>query len=123
MSFLGEREVADAAAAAANDAVVLGIDEPTFYRCGRLELVPQRVAAAVERVRVVRAAGPISGLVLSPRIDVAADGVPVVTVTATAIVDLVVSPAVVAGLGSREVEAVATARAESTGLAGAPAAC
>jgi len=118
VSFLGEREVADAAAAAANDAVVLGLDEPGFYSSGYRKLVPARVATAVQRVEAARAAGAVEDLVLVPRIDPAADGVPTVTVTASATVDLVITPAVVPGLGSRAVDAVATARAESTGPTG-----
>lgn len=50
--FLGQREVANAAAGAANDAATIGVGNTSFYRAGVVELDPgtvQRLAA--ERVR------------------------------------------------------------------------
>lgn len=50
IAFLGERELSNATAAAANDAAGVAVSDPAFYRSGRIELDP----AAVERVAVNR---------------------------------------------------------------------
>ena len=52
IAFLGEREVAAAVAAAANDAATEAISDEAFYGAGRVELDPAEVArVAEERVR------------------------------------------------------------------------
>ena len=50
IAFLGERELANATAAAANDAAGRAISDPAFYQADRIELDP----ATVERVAVGR---------------------------------------------------------------------
>jgi Flp pilus assembly protein TadG len=50
IAFLGERELANATAAAANDAAAQAVSDPAFYQGGRIELDP----ATVERVAVTR---------------------------------------------------------------------
>jgi hypothetical protein len=50
--FLGQREVANAVAGAANDAATMGVGNSSFYRAGAVELDPGTVERlATERVR------------------------------------------------------------------------
>lgn len=58
IAFLGQREVANAVAAAANDAAGVGIGDDAFYRGGSVDLDPDAAArVAEERVRAVLDAG------------------------------------------------------------------
>ncbi|HUQ62287.1 MAG TPA: hypothetical protein VM121_00855 [Acidimicrobiales bacterium] len=50
--FLGQREVANSVAAAANDAATIGVGNGAFYRAGAVELDPGTAEQlAIERVR------------------------------------------------------------------------
>ncbi len=54
IAFLGQREVANATVAAANDAAGLGVSNRGFYEEGRVELDPGTVERlAIERVHAV----------------------------------------------------------------------
>lgn len=57
IAFLGERELANATAAAANDAAGLAVSDRAFYEGGRIELDP----AVVERVAVGRVRAALDG--------------------------------------------------------------
>jgi hypothetical protein len=48
VAYLGRRELASAAVAAANDAVTFGVDEQTYYAGGGYTLSPARVRRAVD---------------------------------------------------------------------------
>ena len=110
--FLGEREVANAAASAANDAASQGVDRDGFYATATVRLDPgvaSRVAA-----RSVDAAGlddHLDDIVVTTR--VAADA-PEVTVTVRAHVHHLFGSALPGGPEGTDVEAtaVATARQE-----------
>lgn len=53
IAFLAQRELANATAAAANDAATMAVDGRAFYRDDRVELDPYAVeAVAAERVRL-----------------------------------------------------------------------
>ncbi len=53
IAFLAQRELANATAAAANDAASRGVDTQAFYQGDRVELDPDAVeAVATERVRL-----------------------------------------------------------------------
>jgi uncharacterized membrane protein len=54
--YLGQRQLADTTAAAANDAAGAGLSDPAFYRQGSLRLDEQRVAEVV--CTTLRAQGP-----------------------------------------------------------------
>jgi hypothetical protein len=92
--FLAQRELGDAAAAAANDAVVVGLEEAAFYECGALELdedaVDEAVRAAVD-ARVSDAV-EVTDVAITPA--TSADGEPEVAVALTGRVDLIFAPAV-----------------------------
>ena len=47
VAYLGQRQLHDALAAAANDAVTAGLDNASFYRTGKLTLDPVAVADTV----------------------------------------------------------------------------
>ncbi len=108
--FLAERTVADAAAAAANDAAVAALRESSFYRCGALvadEAKAARVAVESYRARgadFLQAAG-------GPSVDVASSpsGEVRITVAAAASVELIFTPALPGTSRTRTVEATATA--------------
>ena len=104
IAFLGERELADLTAAAANDAATLAIREESFYRCGRLELDEQRareVAAAVAQARVSDAV-VLNGIDVDVRNDV---DPPEITVSASGTVRLVFTPALPGSTTTRDVAA------------------
>ena len=109
VAFLGEREVSNAAAAAANDAAGAALDRDRFYADGAIQLDP---AAAG---RVGRAAVAAAGLDdlddVRVRVDVAADE-PVVTVTVSARVRYLFAKALPGGPEGVRVEASASATAE-----------
>jgi Flp pilus assembly protein TadG len=109
VAFLGEREVSNAAAAAANDVAGAALDRDRLYADGALRLDPQ------EADRAGRAAVAAAGLDdlddLQVRVDVAAEE-PVVTVTVSARVRYVFAKALPGGPDGVRVEATATATAE-----------
>ena len=110
--FLGEREVADAAAAAANDAVVAAIGERRFYTCGQLSLdqaTAEKVAAQAVEARTADAV-----VASKVRVDVGSTsaGVPEATVTVTGTVDLIFAGAIPGASRTAEVSATSVATAE-----------
>ncbi len=105
--FLAQRQLANAAVAAANDAVAAAVDVDSFYSLGRVRLLPgeaQRIAdetvlrLGLDRLREVRPVATVRG--------------EVVEVTITARVDHIFSGAVPGGAGTAVV--AATARADAT---------
>jgi len=63
IAFLAQRELANATAAAANDAASRAVDDQTFYQDDRIELDSYAVeAVAVERVRLAIGEGRHRGL-------------------------------------------------------------
>lgn len=65
IAFLAQRELANAAAAAANDAATRALSDDAFYRGNRIELDARAVeAVAVERVRSLVDAGRHHALVI-----------------------------------------------------------
>jgi hypothetical protein len=100
---LGEREVLDAASAAANDAVTYGLDEEALRNRGAYQLDPARVDEAVRQSLDARGlAGDLSS------VDVQPIGVDGVAVTLTMRVDYVFARAL-PGASSTEVGATAEA--------------
>ena len=120
--FLGERELADLSAAAANDAATAAIVERSFYECGRLELDESRaksVALAVAQARVADAV-ELTGVAVD--VDDTRDP-PAITVTATGSVRLIFTPAVPGRSRSRVVEARSVAVPEPLGPGAAAPTC
>jgi Flp pilus assembly protein TadG len=109
VAFLAEREVSNAAAAAANDAAGAALDEDRFYADGAVRLDRER-AVAVGRA-AVSAAGLDDLDDVDVQVRVVADA-PVVTVTVSARARYVFAPALPGGPDGIEVEATATATAE-----------
>ncbi len=112
IAFLGQREVADAVVAAANDAVGGGVGNQAFYEGGRVDLDLATVQQlAVDRVTAVLDADRFYGLV----VDVAVSPSPVpgcpprVRVHAAARVSTIFASAVPGGPRDRAVEASASA--------------
>ena len=106
--FLGERELADLSAAAANDAATAAIVEKSFYECGRLELDRERantVALTVARSRVSDAVN-LTNVSIETR---NTQQPPQVEITATGTVRLIFTPAVPGRPRTRVVEARAVA--------------
>ena len=102
--FLGERELADLTAAAANDAATVALNEGSFYECGRLELDEDRaheVATGAAQARVSDAV-TLTGIDVDVRNDV---DPPQVTVAAAGTVDLVFTPTLPGTSSTRAVEA------------------
>lgn len=119
--FLGERELADLTAAAANDAATAAIRPDPFYRCGRLELDQDQAEVIAGAVTVQRRSDAVrlTGIDIEVRND--ADP-PEVEVAATGTVDLIFTPAVPGKSRTRAVGARSVAVADSPG-AGAPPSC
>lgn len=113
VTFLAERELANAASAAANDAASVAVDLERYYADGNVEL-RQREAERV--VAASLAAKGLDYLVdLRVETDVAA-GAPVVTVRASARVETIFAGAVPGGPDFTEVQATAVATAEEGAL-------
>lgn len=110
IAFLGQREVANAVVAAANDAAGAGIGEEIFYREAAVDLDPSAVAqVAEERVRAVLDPGRFHGLEVEVAVVPAASGCPPrVRVRAAATVDALFANALPGGLRQTRVQAVAT---------------
>ena len=109
VAFLGEREVSNAAAAAANDAAGAALDADRFYADGAVRLDPER-AASVGRAAVA-GAGLDDLDDVAVRVRDAADE-PEVTVTVSARARYVFAKALPGGPDGVDVEATATAIAE-----------
>ncbi len=118
IAFLGERELANATAAAANDAAAVAVSDRSFYEYDRIELDP----AIVERVAVTRALTALEGgrhhdlQVEAHAVPPAAAGCAwTVRVTARANVSYIFAPAIPGGPGSVVVDATSVAGAEQQG--------
>lgn len=121
--FLGERELADLTAAAANDAATVALDEETFYRCGQLRLVQTEAEQVAATVAAARTSDAVTDVQVGTQIDNAVTP-PQVTVSATGNVRLVFTPAVPGSTRSRSVAARSVAVPEPLGPgASAPASC
>jgi Flp pilus assembly protein TadG len=109
VAFLGERQVSNAAASAANDAAGAALDPDRFYADGAIRLDPA-AAARVSRSSVT-AAGLDHLRDVDVQVGVAADA-PEVTVTVEAWVPYLFAKALPGGPDGVTVEASATATAE-----------
>ncbi len=113
--FLGQREVANAVTAAANDAAGEGVGNRAFYQRGRVELDPGTVRqVAIDEVRAAlddeRFAGlQVDAVVLPP---IAAGCPPLVRVRATAWVSRLFATALPGGGGQVRVTATSTGTPE-----------
>lgn len=114
MSYLGRRELFDMAAAAANDAAVVGIDQDEYYRCGRVQLDRDVARKAVAESLARRSVSEdLVDLVGAPQVGFEQDpasGEWRTTVTIAGRVDLLFSPGV-DGPGTRDVRGSATVAA------------
>jgi hypothetical protein len=110
IAFLGQREVANAVVAAANDAAGAGIGDQAFYRESTVDLDPSTVAVlAEERVRAVLDPGRFHGLKVDVDVVPASTGCPArVRVRATATMDALFANALPGGPRQTRVSAVAT---------------
>lgn len=107
IAFLGEREVATLAAAAANDAVTAGVDDAHLRATGAFRLDPDRVAAVVE---ATLAASSTEVDLDPPVVEVTVvDGEPAVRVRLTGTIDYVFAPALPGGPEGTKVSASAVA--------------
>jgi Flp pilus assembly protein TadG len=112
IAFVAQRELANATAAAANDAAVAGLDEAAFYADGRLTLEPVRATEAAAAAFAARRASWLETGTLEVRIE-EVDGHPVrVKVSAEATVDLIFARAVPGAPGNATVSATSTATAQ-----------
>ena len=110
--FLGERELADLSAAAANDAATAALDPEAFYRCGRLRLDQDRAQAVARAVTAARTSDAVTLTDLAAVVDNAA-APPEITVTASGTVRLIFTPAVPGTSRTRTVSARSTAVPQS----------
>lgn len=108
--FLAERELAGAAAAAANDAATRAIDQDIFYADGRI-VVDEVLAAKVAAASVAAKQLDRSGFDVEPP-DVQVVGGDRVTVTLTGQAPYIFSKALPGGPDTAVISAVATATAE-----------
>jgi Flp pilus assembly protein TadG len=109
VAFLAEREVSNAAAAAANDVAGAALDQERFYADGSVRLDP---AAAQSIGRESVAAAGLDHLEgIDVQVSVRPDA-PEVTVTVSATVGYVFAKALPGGPDGVDVEATATATAE-----------
>jgi len=110
IAFLGQREVADAVVAAANDAAGEGVGNQAFYAGGRVDLDPATVQQlAVDRVTAVLDADRFHNLVVDVAVSPSAvPGCPPrVRVHVSARVSTIFEAAVPGGADDRAVEATA----------------
>ena len=112
--FLGERELADLAAAAANDAATLSLREDVFYRCGRLELDPAQAERTARTVATARTSDAVELAGIGVSIDNQLSP-PEVTVTASGTVKLIFTPALPGSGRARAVQATSVAAPEPLG--------
>ena len=107
VAYLGRRELAAAADAAANDAVTYGLDEARFRETGEFALDPVRAEEAVRRALLARHSDVVDRAVLDVQTDAETGSV---TVTLRSTTALVFAPAVPGA--PDEVSVVAQATAE-----------
>ena len=110
IAFLGQREVANAVAAAANDAAGAGVGDQAFYRQGSVDLDPSAAAVvAEEQVRAVLDPGRFHDVAVDVTVVPRRAGCPArVRVRATATVDALFANALPGGPRQTRVQAVAT---------------
>jgi len=118
IAFLGDRELANATAAAANDAAAQAVSNRAFYEEDRIELDPAVVErVAVSRVRAALDAGRHHDLAVDARaVPPSVTGCGwTVQVTARARVTYIFSPAVPGGPESATVDATTIAGPQQDG--------
>jgi hypothetical protein len=108
LAFLAEREVANVAAAVANDAATQGIDTERFYATGDVVIDPERVRAVADAALLASGLDHLTGLTIET--DVV--GTDVVVVRVRAMTRSLFSKVLPDGLEFREVAASAEATAE-----------
>ena len=116
-SFLAQRELAGAVAAAANDAATEGLANRAFYQYDRIELDPG-AAARVAEDEVRRALDPARYRDLQVQVSVTPSSPgcpPVVTVRASATVDTIFARALPGSAGDVRVTAAALSRPRVAG--------
>lgn len=107
--FLGEREVANAAAGAANDAAVAAISEEHFQKEGEICIDWDRALQVAHESYAARSADFLARLA-APQVDLGYHGdEPSVTVSAEADIDMIFSSALPGVATRRTVSAVAVA--------------
>ena len=106
--YLGQRQLADAAVAAANDAAGAGLSDSAFYRQGAVSLDPQRVSVVVCAAMRAQTGEAVRHLT----VEVAVSG-PAVAVRARGLVDEVFGRTVPGLRAARPVRAEAQASAVS----------
>lgn len=104
--FLGQRDLAAAAGAAANDAATLGLDLGALRTEGELRLDHRLVESAVASALARR--GVLGGLTSPPEVTVEGDQI---VVTLTRHVDYVIAPALPNGPRGRTVSVTVRSRA------------
>ena len=120
VQFLGERELAAATAAAANDAAVAALDPRAFYACEGLVVDARQAQNLARESFANRSSDAVT--VTSMDVDVvAAAAGPAVRVAATGTVPLIFSPAVPSGRSAATVDAVSVARPRTAGAEAASA--
>ncbi len=107
VAYLGRRELAAAADAAANDAVTYGLDEARFRETGKFALDSARVEEAVRRALIAQHSDVVDRAVLEVQTDAEAG---TVTVTLRSTAELVFAAAVPGA--PHEVSVVARATAD-----------
>ena len=118
--FLGQREVSDSVAAAANDAATLGVGNAAFYRAGSVQLDPGTVRAlALDRVRTALDAARFQDLTVDAVVVPGAGSCPPsVRVSASATVAYLFTKVVPGAPGRATVTATATAAAAQADTSG-----
>ena len=110
--FLGERELADVAAAAANDAATVALRPAAVERLGALAIDQRRAGEAAGTVAAARSSDAVTLTDVTVRTDNSVLP-PEVTVIATGTVRLVFTPTVPGGARLRTVQATAVAAPEA----------
>ena len=110
LAFLGEREVANAAAAASNDAAGAALRDSDFYRQGRVVIDPALAEAVARRSVDARGERYLHDI----RVDVETDG-DRVRVIVSGRVDYLFAGAIPGAPRRADVQAAATATAERDG--------
>jgi len=114
VAYLGQRQLADALAAAANDAATAGLSNTAFYRSGAVRLDP----SAVDRVVCTTVRGQDDGQLHGLRVEVGVTAT-VVELRGRATVDAVFGR-MLPGFATRTVSAGAVAQVEPGPRAPAP---
>jgi len=112
IAFLGEREVANAAAAAANDAAGAAIDLDEFYTSGAIVLSPERAQQVATASVNATAPDFLDAVDVDVSVSPAGDAV---EVTVTATVRYIFAPALPGASPTVQVQATAIAHPEEAG--------